>query len=94
VSRLQQRYRITHPFHPRQGEELDLVRYRGSYGGEFVDGLDAAGELVTVPLGYTDALGAQDPYLAIAAGRAALRPDDLLRLGKLVAELLAELEER
>ena len=80
-------FRITHPFHPRRGEELERIGYRRSFGGEVVDGRDATGALVTLPLAFTDAAGEAEPFLAISAGRAFFRADDLLRLAEIMAEM-------
>ena len=86
VDELKRRVRITHPFHPRFGEELDLLDYRGSFGGERVECIDGHGDLVSVPLSWTDAY-AEDPFVVVSAGRAFLRPEDLLRLADLIEEL-------
>jgi hypothetical protein len=32
VGQLRERFRITHPFHPRRGEEFELIRYHRSWG--------------------------------------------------------------
>jgi hypothetical protein len=86
--RLRQRVRVTHPFHPRFGEELELLDYRGSFGRERVEGRDGQGRLVNLPLEWTDAYG-EDPFVRVSAGRSFLRPEDLLRLADLLAELRA-----
>jgi len=51
VNQLPRPFRITHPFHPRFGEELELLRYLRSWGYESIDGQRPDGELVTVPVG-------------------------------------------
>ena len=87
VSELKGVFRITHPFHPRRGEELELLAYRRGFGYEMVEGRDASGALVSVPLSFTDAAFEEDPFLAISAGRAFFRASDLLRLAELISEL-------
>ena len=87
MSQLRERFRITHPFHPRHGEEFELIRYHRSWGqGESVEGRGAAGERINLPLSWTDA-GAEDPFLAVANGRSYFRVDDLLRLATLLEQL-------
>jgi len=86
VSQLKGSFRITHPFHPRRGEVIDLLAYRRGFGIEIVEGRDASGALVTIPLAFTDAAFEEDPFLAISAGRAHFRGEDLLRLAELLSE--------
>jgi Family of unknown function (DUF5372) len=87
VSQLRERFRITHPFHPRRGEEFELIRYHRSWGqDESVEGRGAAGERINFPLSWTDA-GAEDPFFAVANGRSYFRVDDLLRLATLLEQL-------
>ena len=85
MNQLPRRFRITHPFHPRFGEQLELLRYRRSWGHESIDGQRPDGELVTVPVGWTDA-GPEDPWVVMAEGRSWYRVEDLLRLVALVEE--------
>jgi len=86
VDRLQRRFRVTHPFHPRAGETFALVGYHRSWGHESVDGLDPEGKLFTIALSWTDA-AAEDLFLVLSSGRAYSRVDDLLRLAMLLNEL-------
>jgi hypothetical protein len=87
VTQLQRYFRITHPFHPNSGEEYALVSYRRAYGHQSVDGQGASGQVITVPLSWTDAWPEADPFLVLAAGRSCFRVDDLLRLATLIEEL-------
>ncbi len=87
MDRLQRRFRVTHPFHPRTGETFVLVGCRRSWGHDSrVEGLDSGGKLFTVPLAWTDA-AAEDPFLVLSDGRAYGRVDELLRLAELLNEL-------
>ncbi len=52
-----------------------------------LDGRDACGKPVVVPLSFTDAAYEEDPFLAISEGRALFRVEDLLELADLVEEL-------
>ena len=87
MGRLRERFRITHPFHPRRGEEFELIRYHRSWGqDESVEGRGTEGERINLPLSWTDA-GAEDPYLAVGKSRSCFRVDDLLRLSTLLEQL-------
>ena len=80
-------FRITHPFHPRTGEELRILEYRRSWGHEQVVGIDSNDRILSVPLAWTDAGGAPDPFIALSAGRSFFRLEDLLRLADLIHRL-------
>jgi hypothetical protein len=84
VDQLRQRVTVTHPFHPRLGEELELLGYRRSFGNECLDCQDKEGRLTTVPLAWTDAAVVHDPFLVVSAGRSYFRAEDLLQLAELI----------
>ena len=84
MDHLKRRITITHPFHPRHPEEFELVSYRRSWGREYVDCRDVDGELVTIPLQWTDATGVMDPFLEVSRGRAYFRVAELVELVKLI----------
>ena len=86
MHRLQRRFRLTHPFHPRIGESFSLIGYRRSWGHESVDGLDAEGMPFSAPVAWTDAAEG-DPYVTVSRGRAMGRVSDLLRLAQLLEEV-------
>ncbi|MFA5506920.1 MAG: DUF5372 family protein [Vulcanimicrobiota bacterium] len=78
--------RITHPFHPRFGELLDVVGRRKHLGAEAF--LYRDGErLALMPAAWTDSVE-PEPLVLIADGRSCFRVDDLLRLSELVRALL------
>ena len=79
---------MTHPFHPLCGREFDLVTYRHNWGEDRVYFHDDQGQLRSLSAGWTS-VGADDPFLAISAGRSAFRTPDLLEL----VDLLDELQE-
>jgi hypothetical protein len=86
VDQLRRRFRVIHPFHPARGLELELVRYRRSWGRESVDGWRPGGNVMTVPLAWTDAC-APDPFAVVSGGRSYFRVEDLVGLVRLVAEV-------
>ena len=79
------RVRITHPFHPRFGEELELLDRQQMWGDDRVY-LQVGGNAVMVPAGWTSLVG-PDPIVVIGAGRARLRVDDLVELASLLRRL-------
>ena len=78
--------RVTHPYHPLHGRVFKLVR-RGQVGRERrVWFQNDAGQLISLAESWTS-LGAVDPFVALAKGRARTRISDLLELAQLVADL-------
>ena len=88
MTQLKQRFKVTHPFHPRCGKEYALLNYRRSWGTEYIEFVDEQGDAASIPLVWTDAAGI-DPSVEIAQGRSAFRVTDLLRLCELVKDLSA-----
>jgi hypothetical protein len=80
--------RVTHPFHPLSGRQLDCVGERcGRYGIRLL--LRVNGDHVcSVPRQWTDIV-APDPEIVIGGGRLLLRLADLLELADLVLRLVA-----
>jgi len=79
------RFRVNHPFHPWFGREFELIDSRNNWGEERVCFLDDQGRMASVPASYTDARG-EDPFVAIAAGRAHFRYQDLVELTGWIAK--------
>jgi Family of unknown function (DUF5372) len=75
---------VTHRFHPLSGQSFEFVKRLRTWQSDTVYFLDAAGGLVSVPAAWTD-LVAPDPFVVVAAGRAAFRAGDLAELADLVA---------
>lgn len=82
------RVRVTHPFHPWAGRELEFVKRRNNWRADRVYVRADAGELVSLPAEWTDAVP-EDPFVVVAGGRAAFHLDGLVALGELVASLSA-----
>ena len=76
--------RVTHRFHPLSGQSFEFVKRLRTWQPDLVYFLDSAGELVRVPAAWTD-LGAPDPFVVVAAGRATFRAGDLAELAELVS---------
>jgi hypothetical protein len=79
-------FEITHPHHPLRGQRFKLVTYRHNWGEDRVYFHDAAGKLRSIPACWTTVV-AEDPFVAMAAGRCFFRFEDLLKLVDLVEKL-------
>jgi hypothetical protein len=82
------RIKITHPFHPRYGEEYDLLCFYRSWGRDYVECSDEKGKFITIPTEYTASCEI-DPFVTISQGRSIFRVSDLLRL----VEFLSTMKE-
>ncbi len=82
------RVRVTHPFHPWAGQEFEFVKRRHNWRADRVYVRDGAGELVSLPAEWTDAVP-EDPFLVVARGRAAFDLEGLVALAEMVASLAA-----
>ena len=78
--------RITHPFHPRFGQELDFVQHRHSWGEDRVFYRDGDGHMASLPAGWTSVVP-EDPFVVVAAGRSRFRAADLIDLAALLVGL-------
>jgi len=78
--------RVTHRFHPLFGGEFEFVKRRRNWADERVYVFVGDGELLSLPVEWTD-LVAQDPFVVVAAGRSPFRTPDLLELAALVQAL-------
>jgi hypothetical protein len=76
-------FRITHPFHPLQGTEYELVVRRTNWGEDRVFYYDRQGALKSFSVNVTDMVQA-DAFARTSAGRSAFRLDDLLELRDLL----------
>jgi hypothetical protein len=82
------RVRVTHPFDPWAGREFGFVKRRHNWQADRVYVRDGAGELVSLPAEWTDAVP-EDPFVVVAGGRAAFHLEGLVALSELVASLAA-----
>jgi hypothetical protein len=78
--------RITHPFHPRCGEELEFAVHRCNWGDDRVFYRDRDGHLASLPARWTNVVP-EDGFVIVAAGRSRFRVDDLIDLVALVRRL-------
>jgi hypothetical protein len=78
--------RVTHPRHPLAGQEFEFVKRRKNWQLDRVYYVDGTGQMATLPAEWTDVV-APDPFVALAAGRAPFRTEDLLALAELIARL-------
>jgi len=84
-----QRVRVTHPFHPLAGQELEFVKRRKSWQLDRVYVYDTAGELVSLPVEWTDVV-ALDPFVVVSGGRSLFHIGGLAELADLVVRLTAD----
>jgi len=77
--------RITHPFHPRHGQILEVLACRMQWGERRVFYPDIDGHQASIPVGWTS-LAPEDPFVVLTAGRARLRCEDLLQLAALIED--------
>ena len=82
------RVRVTHPFHPWAGRDLEFVKRRTNWRADRVYVRDDACVLVSLPAEWTDAVP-EDPFVVVASGRAPFHLEGLLALAELVPSLLA-----
>jgi hypothetical protein len=75
--------RVTHPFHPLFGRELEFVEARQNWGEDRVVVHDADGAVFSLPAAWTDA-GALDPFVVVAAGRCAFTVAGLLAVADVI----------
>jgi hypothetical protein len=68
------------------GREFELVDRRRCWGEQRVYALDQNGVLLRFTASWTDA-GDVDPFVAVSAGRALFRAEDLLELAALIEGL-------
>jgi len=78
--------RITHPFHPLFGREIDVVERRRQWGEDRIFYRDPDGYLLSLPSRWTS-VEAEDPFVVVAAGRSRFRAADLIDLAALVLKL-------
>jgi Family of unknown function (DUF5372) len=82
------RVRVTHPFHPWAGRELEFVKRRNNWRADRVYVRDDAGVLASLPADWTDAVP-EDPFVVVASGRAPFHLEGLLALAELLGSLVA-----
>jgi hypothetical protein len=78
--------RITHPFHPLVGRDIDVVERRCNWGEDRIFYRDPDGYLLSLPARWTS-VEVEDPFVVVAAGRSRFRAVDLIDLAALVLTL-------
>lgn len=78
--------RVTHPFHPLFGRELEFVERRQCWRGDRVYYFDEDGRRCRIPTEWTDEAPV-DPFVVAAQGRCPFRTEDLVELAGLVDSL-------
>jgi len=80
--------RITHPFLPANGREIDVIGRASHWGEERIVYLDDDGRKQSIPTTFTD-IAQEDEFRRIAARRAVFRTSDLLELCRRLDAVLA-----
>ena len=75
--------RITHPFHPLSGREIEVHERITLIGGPLVRYEADGGKLVCIPVCWTS-LRVIDDFERVSAGRSLFRVDDLVALRALL----------
>ena len=78
--------RITHPFHPLFGQEIDFVSRQQRWGEEWIIYRDPDEYLLWLPARWTS-VEAEDAFVVVSAGRSHFRVTDLMDLAALIAAL-------
>jgi hypothetical protein len=81
--------RVTHPFHPLFGRELEFVKRRRNWRADRVYVVEPDGSLLSLPVEWTD-VAAEDPFVVVAAGRSPFHTAGLLELAELVDRIRIE----
>jgi hypothetical protein len=82
----EQRFTITHPFHPLHGQTFPLLAQRLAWGEERVFFPDPqTHELRSLPLAWTS-LALPDPFLVVGKSLAVLRFGDLQQLAQFLRQ--------
>jgi hypothetical protein len=82
--------RITHPFHPLFGQEIDCVERRTQWGDDLIFYRDRLGYVTALPTRWTS-VETEDPFLVVSAGRSHFRVTDLIDLASVITEIQSAL---
>jgi hypothetical protein len=82
--------RITHPFHPLFGKEIDVVERRIGWGDDLLFYRDRLGYVTALPTRWTT-IEPEDPFVVVSAGRSHFRVADLIDLASLINEIRSAL---
>jgi hypothetical protein len=94
VGTINRQVRVTHPFHPLKGKEIDAVYRRLNWGEDRVMYLGRADKrLRSIPASWTDSVP-EDAFRKVSRGRAAFRASDLVKLSTLIEQLAQGLPRR
>lgn len=76
-------FTVTHPFHPLNGQTLEVLVVRHLWGADRVSYVGSDGRSRSIPIEWTD-LGLVDAFTVMARGRAPFRLEDLVALRSLI----------
>ncbi len=72
-------FRVTHPFHPLNGQQFELITRKHTWGDDRVFYHDKEGRLRSINASWTSVV-TPDPFVVISTGRSMFRVEDLLAL--------------
>jgi hypothetical protein len=78
--------RVTHPFHPLFGQEIDFVERKVHWGDDLLFYRDQCGYVTSLPTRWTS-LQDEDLFPVVSAGRSHFRVTDLIDLASLITEI-------
>jgi len=78
--------RITHPFHPQCGQEIELVTRRPHWGEDRVFYRSVRGHVASLPARWTSMVP-DDPVAILGGERPRFRVDDLIQLAAMLRRL-------
>jgi hypothetical protein len=81
-----QRFQVTHPYHPLFSQEFELYVRAQNWREDRVWFHDADTRLRSLPAGWTSVVP-EDVFNILSAGRALFRVEELLELCRLIKEL-------
>ena len=81
---------MTHPFHPRFGQVLDIFERRICWGEDRVYFRDEDARLKTIPAAWTS-VGVLDPFLIMASGTSRLHFACLMELSSVLGRYSSDL---
>jgi hypothetical protein len=85
----QRTFKVSHPFHPLQGQEFAVVSCAKAWGEDRVFYINSEGRIDNIPTEWTD-LNPPEPFVALSGGRSCLRVAELTEMVRLISGIWGE----